>query len=140
MRDAVANFKRIADDVGARRADIDQAVSDFTEMGRKLNLASSRVDGILAKVDGMLGTDDANSLFAKARETLTSFKAVADNLNARIGPIADNLTRFSRLGPQGFPGARRKHTADGRQSQQRHHQYRPRSAAVDLRRRNRETI
>ncbi|TZG36933.1 MlaD family protein [Agrobacterium sp. B1(2019)] len=101
-RDAVANFKRIADDVGARRADIDQAVSDFTEMGRKLNLASSRVDGILAKVDGMLGTDDANSLFAKARETLTSFKAVADNLNARIGPIADNLTRFSSSGLKDF--------------------------------------
>ena len=41
-------------------------VAAGTEMGRKLNLASSRVDGILAKVDGMLGTDDANSLFAKA--------------------------------------------------------------------------
>ncbi|MDQ1198692.1 MULTISPECIES: MlaD family protein [Agrobacterium] len=101
-RQAISTFRQIADDVGTRRQDIDQAIADFTDMSRKLNLASSRVDGILAKVDGMLGTDDANSLFAKARETLASFKAVADNLNARIGPIADNLTRFSNSGLRDF--------------------------------------
>ncbi len=97
-RQAISTFRQIADDVGTRRQDIDQAIADFTDMSRKLNMASSRVDGILAKVDGMLGTDDADSLFAKARETLNSFKAVADNLNGRIGPIADNLTRFSNSG------------------------------------------
>jgi phospholipid/cholesterol/gamma-HCH transport system substrate-binding protein len=94
----MSTFKQIADDVGTRRPDIDQAIANFTDMSRKLNMASNRVDGILAKVDGLLGTDDANSLFAKARETLISFKAVADNLNARIGPIADNLARFSNSG------------------------------------------
>jgi len=97
-RQAISTFRQIADDVGTRRQDIDQAIADFTDMSRKLNVASSRVDGILAKVDGMLGTDDADSLFAKARETLNSFKAVADNLNGRIGPSADNLTRFSNSG------------------------------------------
>jgi phospholipid/cholesterol/gamma-HCH transport system substrate-binding protein len=97
-RNAISSFKQIADDVGSRRSEIDQTISDVTEMAKKLNAASSRVDGILVKVDGLLGTDDANSLFAKARETLVSFKAVADNLNARIGPIADNLARFSGSG------------------------------------------
>ncbi len=34
----------------------------------------------------------------EARATLESFKKVADNLNARIGPIADNLQKFSSGG------------------------------------------
>ena len=33
-----------------------------------------------------------------ARETMKSFKQVADTLNAKIGPIADNLARFSGSG------------------------------------------
>lgn len=97
-RNAIASFKKVADDVDRRREDIDGTISQISEMSRKLNAASSRVDGILVKVDGLLGTDDANSLFAEARRTLASFKSVADNLNARIGPIADNFSRFSATG------------------------------------------
>jgi len=37
-------------------------------------------------------------MFTQARDTLESFKKVADNLNARIGPIADNLQKFSSGG------------------------------------------
>ena len=58
----------------------------------------SRVDSILVKVDGFLGDADAPSLSAEARTTLESFRKMADNLNAQIGPIADNLKRFSGSG------------------------------------------
>jgi phospholipid/cholesterol/gamma-HCH transport system substrate-binding protein len=64
-------------------------------MANKLNSASTRVDGILIKLDALLGTDNSQSLFVQARATLESFKKTADNLNARIGPIADNLQKFS---------------------------------------------
>ena len=37
-------------------------------------------------------------LWCDARDTLKSFKQVADNLNSRIGPIADNLEKFSGSG------------------------------------------
>ena len=67
-------------------------------MANKLNAASSRVDGILVKLDGFLGDADAPSLSADARATLQSFRKVADNLNAQIGPIAENLKRFSGSG------------------------------------------
>jgi phospholipid/cholesterol/gamma-HCH transport system substrate-binding protein len=67
-------------------------------MANKLNSASTRVDGILIKLDALLGTDNTQSLFAQARDTLASFKSVADNLNTRIGPIADNLQKFSSGG------------------------------------------
>jgi phospholipid/cholesterol/gamma-HCH transport system substrate-binding protein len=97
-RTAINNFKGISEDVNKRRDDIDKTISNISEMSAKLNKASTRVDGVLAKVDSFLGTGDSSSLFADARETLKSFKQVADTLNARIGPIADNLSRFSSSG------------------------------------------
>ncbi len=49
-------------------------------------------------MDGLLTSDDSESLFTEARRTLESFRTVADNINARVGPIADNLQRFSASG------------------------------------------
>ncbi|NLS05116.1 MCE family protein [Rhizobium sp. P32RR-XVIII] len=94
-RVAVASIRDVANTVSAHRKDIDQTIQDVSQMANKLNSASTRVDGILIKLDAMLGTDNSQSLFAEARTTLESFKKVADNLNARIGPIADNLQKFS---------------------------------------------
>lgn len=97
-RQAIQTFRGVASDIENRRPDIDKTIKNITEMSDKLNKASTRVDGLLAKADSFLGTGDSSSLFADARETLKSFKQVADNLNSRIGPIADNLARFSGSG------------------------------------------
>ncbi|MCO6186215.1 MlaD family protein [Rhizobium sp. L1K21] len=100
-REAVASIKGVSDDVAKRREEIDRAIGDFTEMANKLNRSSNKVDSILTKVDNLLGSDDANSLFVQAREALDAYKKVADTLNARIGPIADNLQTFSGTGLRG---------------------------------------
>jgi phospholipid/cholesterol/gamma-HCH transport system substrate-binding protein len=97
-RTAISSAREVVDDVAARREDIDRAIGDFTDLAQKLNNASNRVDGILAKVDTMLSGDDSQSLFAEAQRTLQSFRTVADNINQRVGPIADNLQRFSATG------------------------------------------
>ncbi|WP_075288922.1 MlaD family protein [Pararhizobium arenae] len=97
-RRTIASISGFADTITARQKDIDQTITDVTQMANKLNAASSRVDGILVKLDGFLGDADAPSLSADARSTLASFRAVADNLNAQIGPIGDNLKRFSGSG------------------------------------------
>ena len=94
-RKAIASVTGVADRVGQREADIDQIITDVQQMANKLNAASTRVDGVLAKLDGFLGEGDSESLFAEAKETLQSIRKVADTLGARIGPIADNLQRFS---------------------------------------------
>ena len=57
-----------------------------------------RVDGILVKVDSLLGSDDAKGLVKEASDTLKSFKQVADTLNSRLGEITDGLARFSNQG------------------------------------------
>jgi phospholipid/cholesterol/gamma-HCH transport system substrate-binding protein len=114
VRDALSNIKsasesanKAASDIasvtkkfGDRADDIDQTISDAKQLAERLNNASVRVDGILAKVDSLLGSGEANGVMADARETLKSFKQVADTLNARLGTITDNLARFSGQGLQ----------------------------------------
>ncbi|MFB9952598.1 MlaD family protein [Rhizobium puerariae] len=97
-RQTVNSARSVVDNFAHRKEDIDRAIGDFTELARKLNDASSRVDGILAKVDGLVSSDDSQGLFVEVRKTLESFRTVADNINARVGPIADNLSRFSSSG------------------------------------------
>lgn len=107
IKSASENANKAASDIasvtkkfGDRADDIDQTISDAKQLAERLNNASVRVDGILAKVDSLLGSGEANGVMADARETLKSFKQVADTLNARLGTITDNLARFSGQGLQ----------------------------------------
>lgn len=88
--DVIEKFSRSAEDVQA-------VVSEARQMMEKLNNASTRVDGVLAKLDKQLSDEDG-SVVREARQTLQSYRSVADNLNARLGPITDNLNRFSGQG------------------------------------------
>lgn len=97
-REAISGFKDLSQSITDRTQDIDKAITDFTQLANKLNNASDQIDGILTKVDAFLGSGEADSLSAEARNTLVSIRGAADNLNSRIGPIADNLARFSNTG------------------------------------------
>ncbi len=97
-RQAIAGFRDLSNSITGRKDDINKAIDDFTQLANRLNNASTQVDGILRKVDSFLGSGDANSLSVEARKTLESIRMTAENLNARIGPIAENLQRFSSSG------------------------------------------
>lgn len=114
VRDALANIRTASENANKAAADvaevtakfsnraddIDQTISDAQQLAERLNNASVRVDGILVKVDNLLGSDQTDGVMADARETLKSFKQVADTLNARLGTITSNLERFSGKGLQ----------------------------------------
>ncbi|WP_315920094.1 MlaD family protein [Mesorhizobium sp. SP-1A] len=95
---AAADIAKITEKVSNRSGDIDQTIKNAQQLSQRLNDASVRVDGILAKVDKLLGSDETNGVMADARATLKSFKQVADTLNARLGTITDNISRFSGQG------------------------------------------
>lgn len=95
---AAADIAVVTDKFADRADDIDETIKDAKQLAQRLNDASVRVDGILAKVDSLLGSGEANGVMADARDTLKSFKQVADTLNARLGTITDNLARFSGQG------------------------------------------
>lgn len=95
---AVNDIGKVAEKVGNRAEDIDAIVTDARQLSARLAQASERIDGILVKVDNLLGSDDAGGLMAEASETLKAFREVAATLNARMGTITDGLARFSGQG------------------------------------------
>ncbi|MEK1889744.1 MAG: MlaD family protein [Phyllobacterium sp.] len=95
--DALANNSEVIDKFSQSAEDVQAVVKEAREMMAKLNNASTRVDGVLAKLDTQLSDQDG-SVVREARETMKSYRAVADNLNARLGPITDNINRFSGQG------------------------------------------
>ncbi|MBX3578121.1 MAG: MCE family protein [Rhizobiaceae bacterium] len=95
---AVEDVAKVTSTFGERSGDIDKIISDASELADRLNQASVRVDGVLAKVDAFLGSGEAEGLAADASATLKSFRDVADSLNARIDTIASGLERFTGSG------------------------------------------
>ncbi len=131
VSNAVADVQKVTRTVGGRSEEINQAIADASQLAGRLNAASVRVDGILQKVDSLIGSQEAEGLIADAGatfrsfrqtadslnklvssreaqtlaatadQTLRSFRQVAETVNGRIGPIAEGLTRFSGQGLQG---------------------------------------
>jgi phospholipid/cholesterol/gamma-HCH transport system substrate-binding protein len=97
---AAADIATFTGKLSPRADDIDKVISDAREISGRLNQASTRVDGILVKVDKLLGSGEAEGVMADASETLQAFRQVANTLNSRLGTILDGLARFSGSGLQ----------------------------------------
>jgi len=95
---AAADISEFTGKLSPRADDIDKVISDAREISGRLNQASTRVDGILVKVDKLLGSGEAEGVMADASETLKAFRQVADTLNSRLGTIMEGLGRFSGQG------------------------------------------
>lgn len=106
---ASASARKAADDaasvserIAGKGEDIDAIIANARSLTERLNAASARVDGVLAKVDTLLGAEGGGDLIAEARQTLTAFRDVAQTLNARIDRIGAGLEQFSGRGLQQF--------------------------------------
>ncbi|BCH24675.1 organic solvent ABC transporter substrate-binding protein [Mesorhizobium sp. L-8-10] len=97
-RKVVEDVAKVTSKFGDRADDIDRIITDAGELAQRLNQASVRVDGVLAKVDSLLGSGEAQGVMADASATLKEFRKVAETLNARLGTITEGLARFSGQG------------------------------------------
>ena len=97
-RKAADDIAKVTTKFGNRADEIDKMICDASQLAERLNAASVRVDGVLAKIDSLLGSDDAEGLMAQASDTLKAYREVANTLNARMGTIMDGLGRFSGQG------------------------------------------
>lgn len=95
---AAEDVARVTTTFGERAEDIDQIITDAQQLAERLNQASVRVDGVLAKLDTLLGSGEAEGVMADASATLKEFRKVAETLNSRMGTITDGLARFSGQG------------------------------------------
>jgi phospholipid/cholesterol/gamma-HCH transport system substrate-binding protein len=101
---AVEDVAKVTAAFGERKADIDKFITDASQMAERLNQASVRVDGVLAKVDSLLGSGEAEGLAAEASATLKSFREVATNLNSRLDTITAGIAQFSDQGLRDLQG------------------------------------
>jgi len=95
---AAADIAKVTETFANRSGEIDQMVSDASELVRRLNQTSVRIDGVVAKVDTLVGSGDAEGLVANINATLADYRKVAQTLNERLGTITDGLARFSGQG------------------------------------------
>lgn len=87
IRGASSDVQNIARSINERSGDIDKIIADARLLGERLNQAALRVDGVIVRVDDLLGSGQTDGVIADTRETLQSFRQVANNLNARIDEL-----------------------------------------------------
>lgn len=95
---AADSIARVANDIGARKDDINSIITNAQQTSAKVNTASTRLDTVLASLDRLLNADSTEGLAAEASATLAAIRQTAAGINARIGPIADNIQAFSGNG------------------------------------------
>ncbi|MEI2383835.1 MlaD family protein [Breoghania sp. JC706] len=96
-RGASADLQAFTQDVRKRQPDIDRVISDARNISGKLDVASSKVNDVLTKVDGYV-EGDGEGLIVEATAAARSIREIADKINSRIGPITDGFARFSDRG------------------------------------------
>jgi phospholipid/cholesterol/gamma-HCH transport system substrate-binding protein len=97
-RAAVDSAAGVTEVLSRRREDIDGIVTDLSQFAERINAASARVDGVLSKLDGFLGTGDAKGVMEELRLTLSEYRTLGETLNARVAEIAGGLAKFSNRG------------------------------------------
>ena len=101
-REGIANLTEVSETIGNRNEDIDQIIQNTRQLTASLNDAAQKVQVTLGKLDGVLGSSDTQGLIAEANKAVKSFQQVADKVNKQIGPIMNNLERFSGPGLRDF--------------------------------------
>ena len=100
----VADAKEFVANVKGKQEDIDQIVNNTREMVQKLNAASTRVDGILGKVQDLVTDPNGKNFFAEATAAAAAIRKVAEAFSGKAGQIADNLANFSGQGLRNVDG------------------------------------
>jgi phospholipid/cholesterol/gamma-HCH transport system substrate-binding protein len=69
---------------------VDQIVANARDLSERLNKASVRIDGILARADSLLGEGQDSGVFDQVREAAKSIKTLADNLDKRTANLSND--------------------------------------------------
>lgn len=93
-QDVTAFTSSLADNAGQ----IDLIFEDAVVIADRLEVASQRIDGLLASVDGLLGEDETQGLIADASEAARALRNIALSFEGRSDDIADGLARFTGPG------------------------------------------
>src|SRR5690606_19690006 len=104
VRATAATAREFADDLAAKKPDVDRIIADARQTMENLTTASVKVQGILDRADAMV-EGQGEGLVAEATAAARSIRKVADVLSERIGPITDGRTKFTDRGSADFSAA-----------------------------------
>ncbi|WP_237152526.1 MlaD family protein [Oryzibacter oryziterrae] len=97
VKTASASLADLGNTIKAHQGDVDVTITNAKHLVEQLNGIAERTDGVVAKVDKYVD-GDGQGLVKEATEAAKSIREIADTLNAKIGPITDNVARFSGRG------------------------------------------
>lgn len=98
LTETIENSRNFSKTLNDNRESVQQILDDTKQMMARLNTASEKVDSIMVKLDTMLSPDNKNSVVVQVQETLASIQKATDTINQHIGPISENLEKFSGQG------------------------------------------
>lgn len=98
----VANFEKVTSTIAGKDKEIGQFIDDATATAAELRKASARLDTLLAKVDGMVGSESGSNMITNINEAAKSFRNLADNLNSRLDTITADVQRYGVGGLKDF--------------------------------------
>ena len=98
----VGNFVDGADALGQvlrdNKGNIDRTLKNVSELAAKLNESADKIDGLMASLQGFVGSPDLKGPLGEVGDAARSVRQLADDLNVRTKEIAVGLTRFSSSG------------------------------------------
>lgn len=97
---ATENVTRFTESLSDNAEQVDAIFADAVIIADRLEIASQRIDGILAGVDGLLTDEGTGGLIADASAAARAIRNVAVSFEGRSETIAAGLARFSGRGLQ----------------------------------------
>jgi phospholipid/cholesterol/gamma-HCH transport system substrate-binding protein len=95
---AVDNLQQFSQTLGDNRGNVDRTFKNVSELSAKLNNSADRLDGLMASVQGFVGSPDAKGALAEVADAARSVRQFADDLNLRTRELSVGLTRFTGSG------------------------------------------
>lgn len=94
-RKSTENVESITGALAAKSKDVQSIVDQALSLSQRLNAASVRIDGLLAKADGMLGDEETGGLISEARRAATSVANIAQAFESRANRISQGVERLT---------------------------------------------
>lgn len=94
----VDDVGKVTSRLGKRGDDIDQIVTDASQLASRLNESSKKINAVVGRFDNFLGSGTGNDLVADVRKTLAEFRRTSRNLDTRIAEVTRGITSFTGRG------------------------------------------
>jgi phospholipid/cholesterol/gamma-HCH transport system substrate-binding protein len=97
VRSAAESARKFAADVESHSGDVDAIATEARQMVEKLNAASSRIAGLIDKVETLV-EGDGKGLVAEATGAARAIRSVFESFEPSAGAIAGGFSKFSTSG------------------------------------------